>query len=246
MKTMDAKKMKNIFKKIVIIITILILIIYGLSFFRYGQSQKYFSADGQYSFYSKMNIFEFRRLTTMGYSIGGTVYIFDEIEKKVISQFESSWLKADMEMCDFSNYDGGIFSCKAKFRFNLPRPLKNISPKKIDKKIKSGFNIKVNTDFETAQKTMHFYKSSFKDRFMYYVRIPDRKLMITTSIFVKEKESDILNITLDSILHCIIKGNTVGYYSKPKKEDVDFAVKLTEIEIENLFKEQVYKQIENK
>lgn len=55
---------------------------------------------------------------------GGTIYVYDEIEKNVISQFESSWLRADMEMCDFSNYDGALFSCKAEFQFNLPRPIK--------------------------------------------------------------------------------------------------------------------------
>ncbi len=222
--------------------------IFGLSYVRFGQSQKYYSQDGQYSIYSKRSIAGISHFNMPGDGDtgGGTIYIYDEIEKKVLSRFESSWIRSDMEMCEFSNYDGGIFSCKAEFRYNLPRPLKNISPKIIDKNIKSGYNIKVNTDFKMAQKLMHFSKSSLNDWFIYNLRIPDKKLLITTSIFVEETETTILNITLDSILNIIIRGNTVGYYSKPKKDNIDFAVNLTKQEIENLFKEQVYKQIKDK
>lgn len=222
--------------------------IFGLTYVRYGQSQKYYSQDGQYSVYSKRSITGISHFNMPGDGDtgGGTIYLYDEIEKKVISRFESSWIRSDMEMCEFSNYDGGIFSCKAEFRFNLPRPLKKIAPKRIDKNIKSGYNINVNTDFKTAQKTMHFSKSSLNDWFIYNVRIPDRNLLITTSILVEEKETAILNITLDSILKITIRGNTVRYYSEPKKNDIDFAVKLTKHDIEKLFKEQVYKQIENK
>jgi hypothetical protein len=239
--------MQSIIKKILTIITITILMIFGLCFVRYGQSPKYFSQDGQYSFYSKRSIFGITLMSMPGDGDtgGGTIYVYDEIEKNVISQFESSWLRADMGMCDFSNYDGGIFSCKAEFRFNLPRPIKKMSLR-IDKNLKSEFNIVLKTNYETAQKAMYFYKSWDKNRYIYDIRIPNKKLTIRTMIIVEEKASDILNITLDSILHHNVGGNTVGYYREPNKDDIDFAEKLTKIEIENLFREQVYKQNEKK
>ena len=65
---------------------------------------------------------------------GGTIYVYDEIEKKVIYQFESSWLVADMQASEFSSFDGGVFNCKAGHWFNLPRPIKKCQRKKQIKK----------------------------------------------------------------------------------------------------------------
>lgn len=239
--------MRNSFKKIFIVITSLIFIVFALSLVRYGKSQKYFSEDGQYSFYSKRSIGGISLLNAPGDGDtgGGTIYVYDEIEKKVISQFETTWIRVSMEVCEFSNYDGGIFSCKAAFRINLPRPLKKMSSR-INKNIKSGFNIKLNTNYDTAQKSMYFSKYAYKNRYMYDIRIPSRKLTLTTMIMIEEEAKGILNITLDSILHYTVRGNTVGYYREPKKDDIDFAEKLTKSEIESLFKEQVKKQIEEK
>lgn len=102
------------------------MIIIGLYHFRYGKSQKYFSEDGQYSFYSKRNIYDISLINAPGDgdTNGGTIYVFDEIEKKVIYQFESSWLRADMEASGFSSYNNGAFNCKSGHWFNLPRPIK--------------------------------------------------------------------------------------------------------------------------
>uniref|UniRef100_UPI00404A9F07 hypothetical protein n=1 Tax=Gelidibacter sp. TaxID=2018083 RepID=UPI00404A9F07 len=118
--------MRNLFKKIIIVITILVLGFFGLSFVRYGQSEKYFSEDGQYSFYSKRSIGGISLFNTPGDGDtgGGTIYVYDEIEKKVIFRFESTWLRADMEASEFSSYDGGVFNCKSGHWFKLPRPLK--------------------------------------------------------------------------------------------------------------------------
>lgn len=221
--------------------------IFGLYHLRYGKSQKYFSEDGQYSLYSKRSIagISLVNMPGDGDTGGGTIYVYDEIEKKVIYQYESTWLRANMEASDFNNYEGGYYSDKSGHRFNLPRPLKKMSSR-INKNIKSGFKIKLNTNYDTAQKSMYFSKSAYKNRCMYDIRIPSRKLTLTTMIIVEEKAEDILNITLDSILNYTVRGNTVGFYSEPKKEDIDFAEQLNKSEIENLFKEQVYKQIEKK
>ena len=102
------------------------------------------------------------------------------------------------------------------------------------------------TNYETAQKAMYFYKSWDKNRYMYDIRIPNKKLTLKTMIILEEKTSDVLSITLDSILHYNVKGNTIGYYREPNKDDIDFAEKSTKIEIEDLFKELVYKQIKKK
>ena len=221
--------------------------IFGLSLIRNGKSQKHFSQDGQYSFYSKRSIFGITLFSMPGDGDtgGGTIYVYDEIEKNVIFQFESSWIRSDMEASEFTSYDGGAFNCKSGHWFNLPRPIKKMSSR-IDKNLKSEFNIVLKTNYETAQKAMYFYKSWDKNRYIYDIRIPNKKLTIRTMIIVEEKASDILNITLDSILHYNVRGNTVGYYREPNKDNIVFAEKLTKIEIENLFKEQVYKQNEKK
>lgn len=102
--------------------------IFGLYFVRYGQSQKHFSDDGQYSFYSKRSIIGISIINMPGDGDtgGGTIYVYDEMEKKVIFRFESTWLRADMDASEFSRYDGGVFNCKSGHWFKLPRPLKPI------------------------------------------------------------------------------------------------------------------------
>ena len=154
------RMIRNKMKKILIIIAIILLMLFGLSLIRYNQSQKHFSVDGQYSFYAKRSLFG-RTLTTMpgdGDTGGGTIYLYDEIEKKVILQFETSWVRADMEACQFSS-DGEVFYSKSVDGpwFNLPRPLKKM-PSRTDKKIKSGFNIEIITDFKPHKRQCIFMK----------------------------------------------------------------------------------------
>lgn len=117
--------MKILLKKILAIITILALIIFGLYHFRYGKSSKQYSLDGQYSFYYKRSLLGITLMSMPGDGdIGsGTIYVYDELEEKVIFQFESSWVKSDMEASEFSKLDGGFYSCKSGHSIKLPRPL---------------------------------------------------------------------------------------------------------------------------
>lgn len=236
--------MTRIIKRILIICTITILIIFGISLIRYDQSQKYYSQDGQYSFYSKRSVFSNIRMSMPGNGDagGGTIYIYDEIENKVIFQFESSWIRSDMDASEFTNYNGGSFICKSGYWFNLPRPIQEVEPKRIDNKIKSGINVRIKGSLQDAQKIMHFSRYSDKGKFGYYIKVPEKKLSIRTAIIIAKKDNHFLNITLDSILDFTIHGNTIGYWHKPKKEDIEYSKKLTKIEIEDLFREQIIKQ----
>jgi hypothetical protein len=234
-------------KKLLIVLSLFILIILGLYYIRFAPSVKHFSQDGQYSFYSKRSIFGITLFSMPGDGDtgGGTIYVYDEVEKNVIFSFESSWVRADMEASEFSSYDGGTFSCKSGHRFKLPRPIKNTASR-IGKNLKSDFNIVLKTNYKAAQKAMYFYEAWDKVRCMYDIQIPNKRLTIRTMIIVKEKAPDLLHITLDSILDYTVEGNTVGYYLQPNKDDIDFAENLTRIEIENLFKDQVYSQLREK
>lgn len=225
------------------------MLILGLYFVRYGQSTKYFSQDGQYSFYSKRSIggISLVNMPGDGDTGGGTIYVYDEIEKNVIYKFESSWLRADIEASEFSSYDGGVFNCKSGHFFHLPRQLKKIKSFHYQtKKIKSGLNIDIEYNLERAQRALHIYKSPQENGYLYFINIPERKISIETHLIIIEKTKDYLNITLDSIVNIAVKGNTVGYWKAPNKVDIDFAEKLTKNDIENLFREQIKIQTEKK
>lgn len=112
-------------KIILVIITVLAIAVYGLLSLRFNQSPKHYSKDGQYSFYSKRSLFgaSFFSAPGDGDTGGGTIYVYDERDQKVIYQFESSWIRADMEASGFGKVDGGMFICKSGYNFELPRPL---------------------------------------------------------------------------------------------------------------------------
>ncbi len=127
-------------------------------------------------------------------------------------------------------------SCLSFIATTLPRAYGDI-------RIKSDFETEKLSNFEEAKKAMTFYESSQKERFIYHIEIPKRKMEITTKIAVTEKPKGILNIKLDSILSYTVQGSGFIFWSGIDKDDVNYAENLTKNEIENLFKEQVEKQL---
>jgi hypothetical protein len=130
----------NKLKNIVIVVAAFILILFGLFYVRYDESPKHYSEDGQYSFYSKRSVFDASIMSMPGDGDTGrgTIYVFDEIAEKEIYQFESSWLRSDMEASGFSEVDGGMFICKSGYSFVLPRPLNTSKQTNELKKLKDN------------------------------------------------------------------------------------------------------------
>ena len=118
---------KRILINILIVIGTLALIVFGLLNFRYGKSQKYFSQDGQYSFYSKKSIFGITLFSMPGdaqiHSLGGSpkqesmslndIYSLSTIAKSMddfLKMEDSGMLKAKTMEKQIENYIAMIFS----------------------------------------------------------------------------------------------------------------------------------------
>lgn len=129
-----------------------------------------------------------------------------------------------------------LVSCISFIATTLPRVYEDIQ-------IKSDFEIEKQSNFEEAKKAMTFYESSQEERFIYDIEIPKRKMRIVTKIAVTEKPVGVLNIKLDSILSYTVQGSGTLFWGGIDKDDVDYAKNLTKEEIENLFKEQLDKQL---
>ncbi len=127
--------------------------------------------------------------------------------------------------------------CFSFIATTLPRFYKDI-------RIKSDFETQKRIGFKQAKEKMSFYESSQKERYIYHILIPNRKMSIQTKIIIQEKNSGILNIKLDSILSYTVRGNGFLIWSGINEDDVNYGNSLTKKEIESLFETQLNKQVQ--
>lgn len=182
-------------------------------------------------------IFDFANLNGIG--INQTVDYSDFIALLILPISYSYWNRESKLLIEPKKFLKPIvigISCLSFIATTLPRAYGDI-------RMKSNFETKKQANFEEAKKTMTFYESSQKERFIYHIEIPKRKMKIATKIAVTEKPTGVLNIKLDSILSYTVQGSGFIFWSGIDKDDVDYAKNLTKEEIESLFREQLDKQI---
>lgn len=101
---------------------VVLLFIFG----KINQSEKYYSVDNQYSWYTKKNVYSIfeHRISFNDGCESGTVYLYDEIDKKTLYSVNLGCLHMQTESCGFHksiNAFGGYDSELGIYQ--LPRPI---------------------------------------------------------------------------------------------------------------------------
>ena len=113
---------------------------------------------------------------------------------------------------------------------------------------KSDFEtvIKVNKEMnlDSIESRLYLYGDESENRHYYEIRLPEKRISITTKIEILELKDGILKLKLDSIFKYNIQPKSFNLlYSKYDRKDKKYIRNLTVSEIEKLFENEVKKQM---